>query len=157
MKENDNRNCGTCNECCMGWLEGEAYGHKFSPEIPCSFLSNNQCSIYSKRPECCKSFSCEWLLDKNLPNDFRPDFTKVIPVRYQFKDMPYYVLVGNYTNINEKIYQWMLNEYLQNNTFFVYYTQGFRQIKGSESFVEFARQLYPKYYTIFLQGSGLEK
>ena len=71
--------------------------------------------------------------------------------------MPYYVLVGNYTNINGKIYQWMLNEYLQNNAFFVYYTQGFRQIKGSESFVEFARQLYPKYYTIFLQGSGLEK
>ena len=72
--EQDKRECGSCTKCCEGWLNGEAYGHKFYPGQPCFFKKEGGCSIYKDRPENpCKSYKCLWLTDENIPHWMKPD------------------------------------------------------------------------------------
>lgn len=48
-----------------------------APNVACKFC-NAGCTIYNKRPEPCKDFNCEWLVDENIPEELRPDKSHVI-------------------------------------------------------------------------------
>ena len=73
------RNCGNCRECCNGWLWGEVNGHYMYSGTPCFYTNETGCSIYEDRPRIpCKDFNCAWLLDKDIPEWFRPDITKIM-------------------------------------------------------------------------------
>ena len=67
------RNCDGCTVCCDGWLAGKANEHYFYPGQKCHYVSDNGCTIYEDRPEIpCKTFSCGWLLDKEIPEWMKP-------------------------------------------------------------------------------------
>lgn len=77
------RECGTCSECCQGWLKGEIHDYNMSPHNPCHFVDENRCggccTIYEHRPEMCSSYKCVWL--NNLvafPNWMKPEKCKII-------------------------------------------------------------------------------
>jgi hypothetical protein len=73
------RICGTCTECCQGWLWGSAHGHHFYPGRPCHFVSEGGCTIYKDRPESpCKTFKCQWLENHNFPEWLKPNKSKVL-------------------------------------------------------------------------------
>lgn len=78
------RECGTCTKCCEGWLPGNVRGHEMFSGKPCFFLTigigkPSGCSDYENRPEDpCRSYKCLWLLDEDIPDEFKPEKTGVI-------------------------------------------------------------------------------
>jgi hypothetical protein len=70
------KQCGNCTQCCkvMEIVELEKPNG-----IWCDHCKVGKgCSIYNDRPESCRSFSCQWLLDESMPHRLRPDQTKVV-------------------------------------------------------------------------------
>lgn len=74
------RVCGPCSACCRAIavheLEKEAWQ-------ACGHLRADACGIYARRPESCRSFSCQWLrglleADGIIDDDLRPDVCGVI-------------------------------------------------------------------------------
>jgi len=73
------RECGDCTACCQGWLSGVVNDREFYPGMPCHFKGCNGCSIYEDRPESpCKTYSCEWLKNDNVPEWMKPSESGVI-------------------------------------------------------------------------------
>ena len=73
------RECGDCTACCEGWLSGVVNDREFYPGMPCHFKGCNGCSIYEDRPESpCKTYSCEWLKNDNVPEWMKPSKSGVI-------------------------------------------------------------------------------
>lgn len=68
------RECGTCTLCCE--LLPIKSLNKPHSEL-CKFCINDQCSVYSTRPEACKNFKCLYL-NRDLGLELRPDFTHII-------------------------------------------------------------------------------
>jgi len=142
------KECGSCTECCKGWLVGEALGFRFSPYNPCKFILDNKCSIYNIRPNVCKSFKCEWLDNLEMPNDLKPSNNNTIVIPNFFKTSKYLLSLNSNITINSNLLTWLLNQYVTYNTFLVYYVNGYRQTKGSEAFIDYVNAKYPKYYNV---------
>ncbi len=68
------RECGDCTLCCLLLPIPEA---KSEHSQLCSHC-NKGCNIYDKRPNMCKEFNCDWLLDETIPEELRPDKCNVI-------------------------------------------------------------------------------
>ena len=93
--------------CCQGWLEGEAYGHRFFPGQPCRMLGKTGCSIYEQRPYSpCKTFECEWKIRNNIDDDLRPDRIGVIMVGRITEGHRYIRVIETDKPISEKVYKW---------------------------------------------------
>jgi hypothetical protein len=73
------RECGGCTACCEGWMHGQSHGEYFQPGRPCHFKCETGCAIYENRPEKpCKTFSCEWLQNYEIPEWMKPNLSGVI-------------------------------------------------------------------------------
>src|SRR5437879_2108737 len=70
------KHCGSCTQCCKV-MEIKALA---SPTGAwCSHCKiGSGCTIYADRPEECRVFSCQWLLDPSMPHRLRPDQSKVV-------------------------------------------------------------------------------
>jgi hypothetical protein len=66
------RGCGDCSLCCK-LLGIEALGKPLDKWCSHCAPGAGGCTIYPGRPEACRSFSCLWLLDGMLGEDWRPD------------------------------------------------------------------------------------
>ena len=100
------RDCNGCTACCEGWLSGQVQNKYFQSGRPCHFKCENGCSIYEQRPENpCKTYHCEWLNNPDTPEWMKPNLSKIIITKKQWKN-------GEYLEINEmgcKIDPTMLN------------------------------------------------
>lgn len=74
------RKCGECTKCCEGWLSANVRGHEMYPGKPCFFVQIGKgCKDYDNRPEDpCKVYSCMWLKNLDIPEEFSPLKTGVI-------------------------------------------------------------------------------
>lgn len=99
------RDCGSCNECCKGYLYGDAHGVPFYPDNPCHYLDMKSpcggCTIYNDRPAVCRDFKCWWLMSQQVPNWMKPELSKVIIYTREFNDVE-----GQYLEEGETI-QWI--------------------------------------------------
>lgn len=70
------RSCGGCVKCChtMGVKELNKPINVWCPS--CTIGSG--CQIYAIRPQSCQDFSCLWLQDEEMPEEYRPDRSKVV-------------------------------------------------------------------------------
>lgn len=71
MKE---RSCGTCSACCTA-LGVAAIDKK--PNTPCEYQVGKGCSIYERRPDECRTYTCGWLAGAFEGRD-RPDRIGVV-------------------------------------------------------------------------------
>ena len=70
------RECGECTMCCLLLPIPEA---KSEHSKLCSHcVLKKGCNIYNKRPNMCKDFNCNWLLDDTIPEELRPDKCNII-------------------------------------------------------------------------------
>ena len=72
------RECGTCTLCCkvMGIVELEKpKGVWCDHAVP-----GRGCAIYDQRPDSCRVFSCLWLLDEALGEEWKPEKSKLVIV-----------------------------------------------------------------------------
>lgn len=70
------RQCGTCSLCCkvMGVPEVKK-DHEWCPHVA---LPGGGCKIYAQRPERCRDFHCQWLIDNRQPDYWYPHKSKII-------------------------------------------------------------------------------
>ena len=68
------RTCGTCTLCCK---VAEVQEVAKPMGVWCQHcLRNKGCSIYDFRPQSCRSFLCQWLVEKSLGPDWKPERAK---------------------------------------------------------------------------------
>ncbi len=70
------KSCGSCTLCCKLMDIDEL---DKQPGAWCSACKPGVgCRIYDDRPEGCRVFSCQWLFEEDMPDNYRPDRTKVV-------------------------------------------------------------------------------
>lgn len=71
------RECGGCLQCCKTMAVDEL---EKPPSVWCEYVDRNYhgCAIYRLRPQSCRNFICQWLKDERLPDEMRPDKSKVV-------------------------------------------------------------------------------
>lgn len=73
------RECGSCSMCCRVLPIPSPEEIKKPGNVWCKHWSKKtKCSIYDSRPEVCKKFFCDWISNDALPDEVRPDKSKVI-------------------------------------------------------------------------------
>jgi hypothetical protein len=88
------RECDGCTACCEGWLHGVSHGRYFQAGRPCHFKCEKGCAIYEDRPEePCKTYSCEWLNNYEIPEWMKPNICGVIITSREYKDNKIYLEV----------------------------------------------------------------
>lgn len=128
--------CGECTACCDGWLYGQAHGISFYKGRKCAFVNDSGCSIYSERPDNpCKSFACDWLLNKTMPSWMRPDKSKVILVNREINNIKYIEMMEAGQKVDSSILSWVLQTYLHNQINILYYVDGGINYFGSQDFL----------------------
>jgi Fe-S-cluster containining protein len=70
------RECGTCALCCkvMGVPEVKQE-HQWCPHCKPGL---HACKIYPSRPERCRDFHCQWLIDERYPDYWFPAKAKIV-------------------------------------------------------------------------------
>jgi Fe-S-cluster containining protein len=73
------RDCGTCTLCC----KVAAVEEVFKPNgVWCSHcVKGKGCTIYDQRPASCRSFYCQWMLDKTFGPEWKPERAKFAMVK----------------------------------------------------------------------------
>ena len=70
------KECGGCTMCCK--IIGVSELDK-SPNEWCKHCDIGEgCSIYKDAPDVCHDFKCLWLVSEDMPDELRPDKTKVV-------------------------------------------------------------------------------
>lgn len=68
--------CGECTMCCK-LLGVEEIGK--APNQWCGHCAiGSGCQIYATRPKSCQEFECLWLQTPDMPEELRPDRSKVV-------------------------------------------------------------------------------
>ncbi len=68
------RTCGTCTLCCKVIAVAD---FDKEPGVWCGHCVRGKgCGIYETRPADCRTFFCEWMLEKSLGPEWKPDRAK---------------------------------------------------------------------------------
>ena len=73
------RACGTCTLCCkvVGVLEIAKPAGAWCPHC----VGGKRCAIYDARYASCRSFFCQWMLEKGLGPEWKPQRAKFVLVK----------------------------------------------------------------------------
>ena len=150
------RECGSCSECCKGWLTGTIYEYQMYPHHPCHFVDDSKCngccSIYEHRPEMCSTYKCVWLTDTvRFPEWLKPEKSKIIITDRVYEDedtneqLHYWSVTECGQKIDSNVLNYILFLAIGNNINIHYTIGGQSHYHGSDRFLE-----------IFL-GNSIEK
>src|SRR5947209_3029745 len=73
------RKCGPCTVCCT---ELKIPQLRKQARVPCQHLTVSGCGIYQTRPDVCREFLCGWRLFEEMGDDWRPDLSGVMALRW---------------------------------------------------------------------------
>ena len=137
---NITRSCGTCTQCCKGWLYGEAYGHEFKPGTPCHFLSmENACTIYENRPKVCSKYRCAWLLYDYFPEWLKPNQSNVLISMNESQGFKYYYVRETGQKMDSRVLSWLVTHCLTTGKNMCYIFDGSLNFVGSPEFMKITR------------------
>jgi hypothetical protein len=131
------RSCGTCTKCCEGYLTGTIKGHQMKPGTPCYFLEQGVgCKDYAGRPPYpCKTFSCSWLDDKKMPDEYKPEVCKVIMKSGELHGTNYIHFVSAPDDPSEEMIAWAKKYFEKKNMNFVYLSGTAVMPVGTKEFI----------------------
>jgi hypothetical protein len=81
----EKRRCGPCTACCT---ELEIPELRKKARTPCHHLTMSGCGIYAARTSVCQKFLCGWRLFEDLGDDWRPDLSGVMALRWAPAELP---------------------------------------------------------------------
>ena len=104
------RSCNECTACCEGWTTGVINDISYYPGKKCHFcIPNKGCANYANRPkEQCIDFYCEWLINEEIPEWFKPTISKLIIIKKQINDIPYISVVEAGCKIESEYLSWLV-------------------------------------------------
>ena len=136
------RECGDCTACCEGWLSGVVHDREFYPGMPCHFKGCNGCSIYENRPESpCKTYSCEWLKNDNVPEWMKPSKSGVIITAKDWthpdgSKQIFLEILEMGKKIDSTVLNWLFQTYLRTQVPMKIQIGGGYNLYGNESFLK---------------------
>ena len=80
------RECGPCTACCVE-LKIVAPELNKKAHTACPHLGQG-CGIYAARPGVCRQFLCGWRLFDDMGDDWRPDLSGVMTMRWAPDELP---------------------------------------------------------------------
>ena len=139
-----NKECGTCTKCCEGWLTANIKGHEMYPGKPCFFVEIGKgCKDYENRPkDPCKTFSCGWILIRDMPDNFKPSISGVIMYKNSNNGNPYISLVKAPNNPTEDLLFWAKSYAKFSNENILWHIDDRRYWAGTE---DFCKQMEKEY------------
>lgn len=135
------RSCGTCTRCCEGYLVANIRGHEMKLGTPCYFLQQGVgCKEYDGRPSHpCKSFSCSWLDDKKIPEEYKPEKCGVILMPSDIHGIAYTLFVSSPNDPSEEMIQWAKTYFKKKKQNFIYTFEDAVYPVGTVEFVRMIR------------------
>lgn len=130
------RACGDCTKCCEGYLSGEALGKKFHAGKPCHFVAIGKgCSVYAKRPaDPCILFECSWLVNKDIPEWFKPNSINAIVKETRLNNFTYLEIIEAGEVLQSKVLSWFIQYAVSNQLNVVWQIEGGKNWLGSPEF-----------------------
>lgn len=143
LKKED-RTCGDCTACCLGWLSGKAYDKEFYPGNPCFYVCKTGCSIYENRPhDPCVTYKCSWILNPDeFPEWMQPNQSKVIPTTRSWFDVDgneneYIEFISTGELMSVTTYHWIMKFHFRTKVPVTVQVESDFGIYGPEDFVQF--------------------
>ncbi len=131
------RQCDGCTKCCDGWLNGVVNGKPFWPGRPCHFASKGGCTIYNDRPENpCKTFHCQWLVNKDVPEWLKPDRANLIIVAREKNGIKYWVAEEAGAKLSVEALSWLIMHCLSYGINLLYFIGRGEYKIGNREFLE---------------------
>lgn len=72
------RQCGSCTLCCKVAAVEEV---KKPNGVWCPHCARGRCTIYEQRPTSCRRFYCQWMVEKGLGPEWKPERAKFALVK----------------------------------------------------------------------------
>lgn len=131
------RECGTCTKCCDGYLKGEVNGHKFYNGMPCFYSTKKGCAIYNERPHSpCRTFSCEWLINEDIPFWMKPDEVNAIVAKEKLKSgIGFIKVLEAGEKLRVEVLNWVIRYCLSRGYNIAYKISGDWHYIGSNQFI----------------------
>ena len=93
MKPVLDRSCGDCSLCCKVMAVSEIDKPK---GVWCGhFVRGTGCGVYSNRPEACRTFICQWLVNGQMGPEWKPNTCKMVVVGEGAKKLVVHVDAGS--------------------------------------------------------------
>lgn len=137
-----NRNCNNCTKCCEGWTKGNVKGYDYYRGKPCHFVKINVgCSIYKDRPkEQCVDYNCEWLVNEEIPEWMKPNYTHVVINKIEEEGYVYFKCIEAGKKMSVNVLNWLFLYYIKNNINLLYQIDGGWHWIGSKNFVNYIKE-----------------
>jgi hypothetical protein len=133
------RSCDGCVKCCDGTLSASIHGIEMggTSKKPCHLvdLENKKCADYKGRPDLCKKFQCEWLVNDDIPLDLKPSLTDNTIAKYTAEDIPYLYIAHKGAKPNKKLLDWMIDYCLVKEINLAWWEEGNLKLRGTKQWV----------------------
>jgi Fe-S-cluster containining protein len=135
-------------KCCDGTLTANIHGiemggpsHKACHLVD---LSNKKCADYKGRPQLCRDFKCEWLVNEDIPISLKPSLTDNTIVRFSAEGMSYLFIAHKNNKPNDELLLWMV-EYCQTKEMnLAWWENGKLKLRGSKEWVRVMKYTHSK-------------
>ena len=149
----EGRSCDGCTKCCEGYLEANIHGHEVTLGKPCFFVEIGKgCTDYENRPDVpCKSFQCEWLINSDIPDQFKPSNSHVIFTNEEKDGIEYLKLTEAGTKLDSEVLTWSLEYIIDNDKNLAWNIYGNSYWLGDD---DFDNMMNKNNNTTFFQNTG---
>lgn len=128
------RECASCNACCSGVLKADIYGIKMGPNR-CSFLCQNNCTIYPIRPQLCKDYQCLWS-QNILPEEYRPDNIGIMVSVEKWPNGQFLRIIKMHDKVRQEHIDVIVSFATENNAPYIITGRDGIQIYGPNKFIQ---------------------
>jgi hypothetical protein len=130
------RVCGSCTVCCTGVLHTEIHGENIYRGKPCRYVDSDGCSIYSDRPPVCISYTCAWLIDRNVPRWLKPSECGVVATWREVAGIRYLDAAEIDRKMDSSVLSWLLMQHVNHRVNIRYQIDGGWNWVGSAEFLQ---------------------
>jgi Fe-S-cluster containining protein len=135
----EGKSCEGCVSCCDGNLSANIFGYEMggADKRGCHLLDyeNKKCGFYKDRPQLCRDFQCEWLVNKDMPAELKPSVVDNVVVKYTCEDEPYLYISHKYEAPNQDLLDWMIDYCNRNQLNLAWWEHRKLKLRGTKQWV----------------------
>ena len=135
----EGKSCEGCVSCCDGNLYANIFGYEMggTTKRSCHLLDheNKKCGFYRDRPQLCRDFQCEWLVNGDMPPELKPSIVDNVVVRYEAEGIPYLYISHKYDAPNQNLLNWMIDYCLGKTLNLAWWEHGKLKLRGTQEWV----------------------
>lgn len=138
----EGRSCANCTKCCEGTLKAVVHGFQMDYKKPCFLVEVGKgCKDYENRPNFCKEFQCEWLVNPDVPEHLAPNKTNVLISSHTTNGIPYLSLTEAGSKLDSEVLTWAIMYCMQNSHNVKWGVEDKTYYAGTQEFIDMMNSL----------------